>query len=415
MSPLADHLLSTLLLVPVLAAAMVAVVSKAGARRAAAASAIATGAAIAVVSLASTLWVRYDPQGKTWQFAERGPGISVIGASYYVGADGVSIALVLAIAIGGLAAMLAARGESRGRPGFCAPILVMQAGLLGVLVALDFLLFCVSWAIALGAAHSLIRSVGGGAVRTAGRAFLAVNASAVALVFAGILFIYFDQASGMGLRSFDVALFQTLNLAPAVQGRAFVPMALGFAFLVPVFPFNRWVHIAHGVLPAAVSTAIAVALATIGVSGVFRLVLPVLPDASRSLAPGAAAIALLAAAVCTALALIPRGRARRASWSSAAFACLAFSAVYGLADHRVWTRVAALFPAPSYRLVETSVGRVVGRVHPELAPSLPRGSDCATPAPPEPAGPPPGFVLTAPCADGSDAAPKPPPPGPGPH
>src|SRR5687768_9930874 len=134
MSPLANHLLSTLLLLPVLGAAMVAVVSKAGARRAAAASAIAIGAAIAVVSLASTLWVRYDPQGKTWQFAERGPGIPFIGASYYVGADGVSIVLVLAIAIGGLVATLAARGESRARPGLCTPILVMQAGLLGVLV-----------------------------------------------------------------------------------------------------------------------------------------------------------------------------------------------------------------------------------------------------------------------------------------
>ena len=71
-----------------------------------------------------------------------------------------------------------------------------------------------------------------------------------------------------------------------------------------------------------------------------------------------------------------------------------------------------IHPAPVLSRLETSVGRVVARVNPAYAPFVAQGSDCATPAPPDPAGPPPVFVLVEPCADGSTPADetKPPPP-----
>jgi NADH-quinone oxidoreductase subunit M len=62
-------------------------------------------------------------------------------------------------------------------------------------------------------------------------------------------------------------------------------------------------------------------------------------------------------------------------------------------------------PAALLTRVETAVGRAAARVTPALAPYVARGSDCATPAPPDPAGPPPAFVLAEPCADGSTAPP----------
>jgi NADH-quinone oxidoreductase subunit M len=61
-------------------------------------------------------------------------------------------------------------------------------------------------------------------------------------------------------------------------------------------------------------------------------------------------------------------------------------------------------PQPVLRLTETSMGRVVARANPVYAPAVAQGSDCATPAPPEPAGPPPSFLLTAPCTDADSAA-----------
>jgi NADH-quinone oxidoreductase subunit M len=61
-----------------------------------------------------------------------------------------------------------------------------------------------------------------------------------------------------------------------------------------------------------------------------------------------------------------------------------------------------LHPAPLIATLETSMGRVVARVNPVYAPSLAQGSDCATPAPPEPSAPPPSFMLTESCADGSE-------------
>ena len=69
-----------------------------------------------------------------------------------------------------------------------------------------------------------------------------------------------------------------------------------------------------------------------------------------------------------------------------------------------------LRPAPFVGMLETSMGRVVARVNPDYAPYVVQGSDCATPAPPEPSAPPPAFMLTESCADGSDGKAKPSPP-----
>jgi NADH-quinone oxidoreductase subunit M len=69
-----------------------------------------------------------------------------------------------------------------------------------------------------------------------------------------------------------------------------------------------------------------------------------------------------------------------------------------------------LYPSPFVARLETSMGRVVARVNPAYAPYVAQGSDCATPAPPEPSGPPPGFMLTESCADDSEKQEKPSPP-----
>jgi NADH-quinone oxidoreductase subunit M len=69
-----------------------------------------------------------------------------------------------------------------------------------------------------------------------------------------------------------------------------------------------------------------------------------------------------------------------------------------------------LRPAPFVGMLETSMGRVVARVNPDYAPYVAQGSDCATPASPEPSAPPPTFMLTESCADGSDGKAKPSPP-----
>jgi NADH-quinone oxidoreductase subunit M len=99
-------------------------------------------------------------------------------------------------------------------------------------------------------------------------------------------------------------------------------------------------------------------------------------------------------------------------WASAAAPVLApprvvafpeLAAAVPLVAALIW---AGVVPAVLLTRVETAVGRAAARVTPALAPYVARGSDCATPAPPDPAGPPPAFVLAEPCADGSTAAPS---------
>ena len=413
MSPLLNHLVSGILLLP-LAGAMVLLAVNG--RRPGIVRAVAGTFAAAACALSLALWFLYEPHGKTWQFAERVAPIPSIGASYYVGADGFSIVFILIMAFAALLAIAAAWSSVRDRVRAChILVLILLAAVMGVCVALDLLLLFASWTAALASAYFLMRAAAGDAGRAAARAFLPCAIASSAFVLAGIVMLYFGQPAS-GARTFDVTLLHTVSLAPAVQTRVFVALALGFALAVPMVPFHRWLRGAFDGVPAAASLLIALALVSMGTYGALRLVLPIAPDASRALAPAIAAIAVAAGLYAAARMILQRGWTRRAAWSISSVASLALAGAYAIAIDGVGPRAAAvIYPAPLQRRVETAVGRVVGRVHPELAPGLPRGSDCATPAPPEPAGPPAGFVLTAPCADGSDAARTPAPPQPVPR
>jgi NADH:ubiquinone oxidoreductase subunit 4 (subunit M) len=211
----------------------------------------------------------------------------------------------------------------------------------------------------------------------------------------------------------------------------FLAWLVGFAIAVPAFAFQLSTADAQtNSLTARLVMLAAVLLAT-GTYGFFRFTLPILPDASRYFMPplqgfvggmlivkglydvstwwvaAAAAGIVLGASYVTFVCY--RTMFRRVEMTSHPsprdLTARESAIVLPLLALAIWL---AVYPAPVLQRLETSIGRVVARVNPEYAPFVARGSDCPTAAPPDPAGPPPGFVLVEPCADDSDAATKPP-------
>src|SRR5688572_2750852 len=112
MQALSNHLLSLILFTPLAGALLILLVNS---RRVAAIRGIANGCAAIALVLAVPLWFRYEPHGKTWQFAERGEWIPMVGASYYVGVDGFSILLILLTTLIGWIAIVASWHEIETR------------------------------------------------------------------------------------------------------------------------------------------------------------------------------------------------------------------------------------------------------------------------------------------------------------
>src|SRR5262245_16463520 len=183
------HLLSALLCAP-LAGAVVLLLTRSRDARLHLWITALTGTAELIASL--LLWVRYEPQGPTWQLVERVPVIASIGAGYAVGVDGVSVIFVLLAALTGLVATLSswrATGERSWQ--YFACLLVLQVGAIGTFIALDLVLFVLSWEAALLSAAALIRVWGGAGRLAAARRFVAMTQIGTAALILGILGLYF--------------------------------------------------------------------------------------------------------------------------------------------------------------------------------------------------------------------------------
>ncbi|MGB2715161.1 MAG: NADH-quinone oxidoreductase subunit M, partial [Vicinamibacterales bacterium] len=291
MAPLLNHLLSLTLVVPLAGAGAILLVARSG--NPARARWLALGSTVAAFLCTAPLWFLYDPDGKTWQFAERFNWAAPIGASLYLGVDGTSILFLLLASLIALVAVLASWREITTRVReFYAVLLFAEAGLFGVFMTLDLLVFFVSWQITLVTLHVLMRRWGGGASPRSSARFLFSALALSVLMFAGMVALYLTNPGGSSAYSSDIALLHTRALPPLLQTWVFVAFILAFGGTMSLFPFHRWMVDAQAAAPTAVSILLAAVLTKMGSYAVFRLLLPVVPDASRQFAPVVAWVAI---------------------------------------------------------------------------------------------------------------------------
>ena len=167
------------------------------------------------------LWFWYDPQGAEFQFQERAPWIPSIGAEYFLGIDGLSTLLILLTTMMGFIAILSSWNAITERvKEYYIFLLVLQTGMLGAFMALDFMLFFLFWEVMLVPMYFLI-GIWGSANRlySAIKFFLYTLVGSVIMLL-GILALYFAYHAATGVYTFDVTQFHKFDFAvqPAVVG-----------------------------------------------------------------------------------------------------------------------------------------------------------------------------------------------------
>jgi NADH-quinone oxidoreductase subunit M len=232
------------------------------------------------------LWFWYNPQDAEFQFIERLPWIPSIGAEYFLGVDGFSALLILLTTLMGTIAVLSSWTAITERvKEYYILLLVLQTGMLGAFMALDFLLFFLFWEVMLVPMYFLI-GIWGSANRlySAIKFFLYTLVGSVVMLL-GILALYFYNHSVTGVYTFDITQYQTLNVPANLQWWIFLSFFLGFAIKVPMFPFHTWLPDAHTDAPTAGSVILAAVLLKMGTYGFIRFSLPILPEATRAFVP----------------------------------------------------------------------------------------------------------------------------------
>jgi len=238
--------------------------------------------------LSLPLFSNFDSSNPGMQFEQSVAWIPSLGIQYHVGIDGISLFLVLLTTVLTPITILSSWNsiEKRVREYYLF-MLMLETGMIGVFVALDFFLFYVFWEVMLVPMYFLIGVWGGQRRIYAAVKFFLYTMVGSVLMLVAIIALYFLN----GATTFDfpsiLANLQSGNLVlnSSQQYWLFLAFFFAFAIKVPLFPLHTWLPDAHVEAPTAGSVILAGVLLKMGTYGIVRFCLPIFPEATRELTP----------------------------------------------------------------------------------------------------------------------------------
>ncbi|MBN2082677.1 NADH-quinone oxidoreductase subunit M [bacterium] len=258
-------------------------------------------------------------QNYSWMKVELGEYWS-FNVNYFVGVDGLSLPLiVMSAAVIFLAVIWALPRTERVRD-FFALTLLMEVGLLGVFVALDYVLFYLFWELMLIPMYFLIAGWGRDPEKAGRAAIKFFIYTMFGSVFMLIAFIAMQVMSNVysfsiiGLTEFELTGGQ--NLPMLFRQLMFIGLLLGFAVKVPMFPFHTWLPDAHTEAPTEMSVILAAVMLKTGSYAYLRILYPSFPDVAYQLGPIIAFCGVAAIVYGAAITLVQKDIKRLVAYSS---------------------------------------------------------------------------------------------------
>jgi NADH-quinone oxidoreductase subunit M len=205
------------------------------------------------------------------------PWLSEMGSRFSLVTDGMGKMLLLLTTISFPVIFVATYNNDYKNPGsFYGLMLLAQAGLIGVFVAGDALLFYFFWELALIPVYFLC-SLWGGEKRIAVTfKFFIYTFIGSLLMLVGILYLYYQTPD----HSFALQSFYNLKLSIGSERFIFWLFFIAFAIKMPVFPFHTWQPDAYEQSPTSVTMVMSGIMVKMGIFAAIRWLLPIFPHAS---------------------------------------------------------------------------------------------------------------------------------------
>ncbi|MGQ4807185.1 NADH-quinone oxidoreductase subunit M [Candidatus Entotheonellaceae bacterium PAL068K] len=240
------------------------------------------------------LYLLFDPELPQMQFSQRAVWIPSLDIYYHVGIDGISLPLVLLTTFLSPIALLGAWDSIQTKvKEFTIFMLLLETGMVGVFLALDFFLFYIFWEVMLIPMYFLIGVWGGKRRVYATVKFILYTMAGSAVMLVAILVLVLKGQHSSGQLSFYLFDFYGLPMSIGLQKILFGAFFLSFAIKVPLFPFHTWLPDAHVEAPTAGSVILAGVLLKMGTYGFIRFCLPLFPQAAAYYAPWISVLAVI--------------------------------------------------------------------------------------------------------------------------
>ena len=259
------------------------------------------------------------------QLAFSAPWMTALHSSFSVQLDGLSQLLCLLNALAYPLVILATWKNSYSKPqNFFALMLLAQAGMMGVFLATDALLFYFFWELALIPMYFLCSQWGGEKRIAVTFKFFIYTFVGSLLMLIGILYV---QAKAPG-HSFALQAFMEAKIPPQTQQWIFWLFFVAFAIKMPIFPLHTWQPDTYEQAPTATTMILSGVMVKMGLFGLLRWLLPVMPHASFQWADFITPLALAGALYAALIAIRQDDLKRLVAYSSIAHIGLMCAAAF---------------------------------------------------------------------------------------
>lgn len=269
-------MLTLIIFIPLLAALVLLLVSKDDTRSI---RNISVGAAGLTFLLSLALLLRFDSAQLGMQFTETHAWVPMLHINYQLGVDGISLWLVVLTAFISLIAVCFSLDRDVGFRNFMALLLALEAGTLGVFVALDLILFYVFWELMLVPTYFLIGIWGEGRRIYATTKFVLYTLVGSLFMLLGIIWLSLIHFEATHELSFNIQTLVHMKIDPSTQIWLFLFFLSAFAIKIPIFPLHSWLPHAYIASPIPVLIILTGAMSKAGAYGIIRFCLPLFPDA----------------------------------------------------------------------------------------------------------------------------------------
>jgi NADH-quinone oxidoreductase subunit M len=271
--------------------------------------------AAAQVLIAVHLWGAFNPalgginDSGSFQFVSKATWLDLpstvlgnIHIDFFIGVDGLSMPMLLLTSLVMLVATISSWTIGKNRKGYFALLLLLNTGVMGTFVALDFFLFYVFWELMLLPMYFLIGVWGGSRREYAAMKFFLYTLAGSVFMLLAIIGLYYSSnitpGAQVATHTFDMLALMNPShyisggilspdggggfAATALRYWAFIALFVGFAIKVPIFPFHTWLPDAHVEAPTAISVILAGVLLKLGAYGIMRVCFSIFPDVAMA-------------------------------------------------------------------------------------------------------------------------------------
>ncbi len=282
-------------------------------------------------------------------FTQNVKWIKAVNISYYLRLDGLSYSLLLLTTFLSLLSVWASWEIKKREQLYYFFLLLLEASLIGVFLAFDFVLFYLFWEAVLIPMYFIIGIWGGENRRyAANKFFFYTLAGSVFLLLAGLIGYFYS-----GTFSFET----WRSFLPAFTFWLFF---LGLAVKIPVFPFHTWLPDAHVEAPTPGSMMLAGVLLKMGVYGFMRFLLPFLGTTYHGKAAFLFYLGLAGLIYGGIMALSQNDIKKIVAYTSVSHMGVA---VIGIASQNFWGVMGALFQMLAHGVVTPLLFLMVGLIY----------------------------------------------------